>query len=57
MWWILALLGMIAAAVSFIGVMVGMFRHDHKLIKRGIFGFMLSFLVAFVSVGLAGIYS
>jgi Na+/phosphate symporter len=57
MWWIVTLLGMIASAACFIGVMVGMFRHDHRLIKRGIIGFILCFLVAFVSVGLAGIYS
>ncbi|NPV90289.1 MAG: hypothetical protein HPY50_05920 [Firmicutes bacterium] len=57
MWWILALLGMVVAVACFIGVMVGMYRHDYRLIKRGILGFVFSFLVSFVSVGLAGIYS
>lgn len=54
MWWIIALAGMLTAVVCFGGVLVCMLRFNRQWMKRFIIGFMISFAVAFVSVGLAG---
>lgn len=55
MWWFLALLAMLAAGVSFIGVAVSMFKQNRLWIKRFIISFIVCFLIAFISVGMAGV--
>lgn len=54
MWWFLTLLGFLAAGVSFVGVMVCMFKCNRPWIKRFIISFVISFALAFIAVGMAG---
>lgn len=54
MWWTVALLSILTAVVCFGGVLVCMLRFNRQWMKRFIVGFMVSFAVAFVSVGMAG---
>jgi len=54
-WWNVALVGLLLAALSFMGVLVCMLRYNRTWMKRFIVGFLVSFAIAFISVGLAGI--
>ncbi|MGI6647837.1 MAG: hypothetical protein ACOX5W_01905 [Bacillota bacterium] len=50
--WFIALLGLLGVFVFFLGAAISMFKLNKSSFKKCMIGFMVSFIVAFIAVGL-----
>ncbi|NLK52707.1 MAG: hypothetical protein GX295_09740 [Syntrophomonadaceae bacterium] len=50
--WIIAFLGLVASGLFFAGAGICIFKYNKIWLKRCVAGFMCSFIIAFIAVGL-----